>query len=131
MILLAAVNPFRDPDDPMPVAGRMTPATFSVLVLLGVLLVVVVLVVIWAVYIRKRRRRDASSRRHRHRHHRRHSARRAAAAFTEIKEYIQQKQRRRRGHRPRNPTLAQTGGLPPLRPDEPPAVPPPASHQPN
>jgi hypothetical protein len=27
--------------------------------------------------------------------------------------------RRRRDHRPRNPTLAETGGLPPIRPDGP------------
>ncbi len=34
------------------------------------------------------------------------------------------KERRRRHHRQHNPTLAQTGGLPPLRnPDEPPAGP--------
>lgn|GEM_PF-770052 len=34
------------------------------------------------------------------------------------------KRRRRRGHRPRNPTLAETGGLPPVRPPEsrPPAL---------
>ena len=28
--------------------------------------------------------------------------------------------RRRREHRPRNPTLAETGGLPPIRADKPP-----------
>jgi hypothetical protein len=28
------------------------------------------------------------------------------------------KRRRRRAHRPRNPSLQQTGGLPPLRPDD-------------
>ncbi len=36
----------------------------------------------------------------------------------------ERKRRRRREHRPRNPTLAETGGLPPIRTERPPDGPP-------
>jgi hypothetical protein len=53
----------------------------------------IVIIVIWAVFFRKK----GHHRPHKHRHH-------------------------RRVRRQLNPTLAQTGGLPPVRPQEPPAA---------
>jgi len=48
----------------------------------------------------------------------------AAAGVSEIRQMLhERKRRRRRGHRAINPTLAQTGGLPPVRPDDMPPSP--------
>ena len=83
------------------------------LIVLGVGLVILVLLMVWARYFRHRSRQRADLRvrspvleetgdseaDRRHHHHHRH-------------------RRRRREHRPRNPTLAQTGGLPPQRPED-------------
>jgi len=69
-------------------------------IMAGVFVLIAVGALIWVFYFRKRRRK----RRHKHRHERR---RRAV-----------------------NPTLAQTGGLPPTRPSEPPSVTPSQTPQP-
>jgi hypothetical protein len=79
-------------------------------IILGAVLGLVILIVIWAVFIRKRedrryntlkvpnsRNRDEGADQGRHRRRRRHH---------------------RRDHRSRNPTLAETGGLPPIRPEQ-------------
>jgi hypothetical protein len=75
----------------------------------------------WAVFLRKRRRR-----RHEHHHAPHHSSTPAEVAETPAKEDAPappEKRRHRRHsrhrHRPRNPTLAETGGLPPIRPEGP------------
>jgi hypothetical protein len=77
-------------------------------------------VLVWAVFIRKSRRR-------RHAHHHRHYPSRdlAGDAADDDDVTTQPRQRRkwrrpRREHRPRNPTLAETGGLPPVRTGKPP-----------
>lgn len=89
--------------------------------LYSILAGVSLLVLAWAFFFR--------SRRHHRSHH--HHSRPAAAArasmppaqngsgfsFLSSKRH---KRRRRRQHRPRNPTLAETGGLPPLRSERPP-----------
>jgi hypothetical protein len=82
----------------------MSRSTRDLTVLLGAVAFLVLLFLVWALFLRKRpqptagwnfqsqsqvRGEDSSSRR----------------------------RRRRRPHRPRNPTLAETGGLPPARPD--------------
>jgi membrane protein implicated in regulation of membrane protease activity len=36
--------------------------------------------------------------------------------------FFRKRRKRRRKHRPRNPTLAETGGLPPNRPERPPEL---------
>ena len=78
---------------------------------------VTVLLLIWVIFVRKKRRRQ-------HAHH--HSSRSAVALETSRDEDSpsrsgKRRRRRRSGrkHRPRNPTLAETGGLPPPRPDFP------------
>jgi hypothetical protein len=104
----------------------------EVAIICGAALLVTLPVVLWAVFLRKRRRR--------HHHHHHHVQRRAAAnsvdaallddsdSTVEAEEPSPKnrrriwKRRRRREHRPLNPTLAQTGGLPPVR-TQPPAEP--------
>jgi len=89
------------------------------LIVLGAILLVVLALLAWALFFRKNARRPGiRSHRHRRRTGRREEFQKGAAG---IKELIQQHQRRRqREHRPVNPTLAETGGLPPIREKEPP-----------
>lgn len=89
----------------------------DILTILGIGLGLMVILLLWVIFVRKRKQPRSSNRityrtgvieedspletdsgHHRH-HHRRH-------------------RRRRRDHRERNPTLAETGGLPPPREDE-------------
>ena len=113
------------PNDVMP-SGRWMGLTFKeVLILFGALGGVTLMAVLWAVYFRK------VSRRHSQHHHHHHSPGSEPAVAPESDSSIsgsgvsgdrryRRKRRRRRDHRPRNPTLAETGGLPPLRPEQPP-----------
>lgn len=87
------------------------------LIIFGALLLVSLLLLGWALLSRKKRRRAA---RREERRHRRSTFQNARKGVSEIKELVRDHSRRRRQHRPRNPTLAETGGLPPLRRDEPP-----------
>ncbi len=109
------------PDDPLPIVGPVTPVVRERLMLLGVILFV--LAVAFVGLMVRRQLKHRRSHRHRHRHHR-GTFQRAAAGVAELRQMIPDKpRRRRREHRPRNPTLAETGGLPPLRraaPSEPP-----------
>lgn len=75
---------------------------------------------IWAAFFYTRRR----SRRKRHHHHHRSTSSGSLAESSQTVEResgSRRRRRRRRDHRPRNPTLAETGGLPPVREDRPPA----------
>jgi hypothetical protein len=81
---------------------------------------ITLLLLIWAAFIRRKRRRH-----HSHHHHHHHESKPAgAAADTPNEEEPAQPERRRRRrrshhrHRPRNPTLAETGGLPPIRSED-------------
>jgi type VI protein secretion system component VasK len=109
------------PDDPFPEVGAMKPLLRDALILVATLSVIAVTALIWAVYVRKRKRR------HKHHHHH-HNPNRygqiqtddASAAADGSQMFHKRKGRRRREHRPRNPTLAETGGLPPARGEGPP-----------
>lgn len=99
-------------------------ATIEWLIILGAIGLVTLLALVWAAFFRKRNRRAHS--RHHH-HHPRHSSESSEApgASTEADDAVpreKRRHRRRSHHRPRplNPTLAETGGLPPIRPEEPP-----------
>jgi FtsZ-interacting cell division protein ZipA len=116
--------------------GRPTVlALTDILLIVGAALTVALLLILWALYRRK-------SRRHRHHRHHRHSGNHQPPTETdsdqtdneespeeeeeeESAHYHQHHRRRvrRRDHRQRNPTLAETGGLPPIRPAEPPNSP--------
>jgi hypothetical protein len=92
----------------------------------GVFCLVTLAIFIWAAFFRKPGRRK--SRRH-HRHHRELPAVENSPAgqsgnleAAPRSRHHHHRRRRRREHRPRNPTAAETGGLPPVRsgPAEPP-----------
>ena len=95
---------------------KMEPGTREGLLIFSALVLVILLVVIWAVYFRKPPRR-------RHHHHHSHASTREPKLSETEQDALSRKprkwRRRRREHRPRNPTLAETGGLPPVRPQGP------------
>ena len=110
-------EPRSDPSAAVLGAGRVTSAVLSPV--FGAIGLVTLLLVLWAVFIRKRGRRRRS---HHHSHH--HSAGAVEGSqppgegqppATEEKRGRHRRSRRR--HRRRNPTLAETGGLPPIRPE--------------
>ena len=91
-------------------------------ILLGVALGVAILLLLTfvrLVYVPRRRRREAHGR------HRRPVAGTPPTPETKLvgadsgsEGSRHRRRKRRRGHRPRNPTLAETGGLPPIRPED-------------
>ncbi|HWW03173.1 MAG TPA: hypothetical protein VNZ64_25960 [Candidatus Acidoferrum sp.] len=92
-------------------------ATF---VLLGAMVLVASILLIWAAFFRKHRRQHSQL----HHHHHHPSTGQPPTAEANALESIaaphkRRRRRRRRDHRPRNPTLAETGGLPPVRADKP------------
>jgi type VI protein secretion system component VasK len=94
-------------------------STREVFLVLGAIIAVTSVLLIWALYFRKRRRHHSH-----HHHHHHHSSSESSALGTTPAESGQEsrrrrRRRRRREHRPRNPTLAETGGLPPVRSDSP------------
>jgi type VI protein secretion system component VasK len=107
--------------NPTAQVGKSTGLLFKdMLVIVGTGLVLALLLVLWARhYVKKKKRR----RRHQPPHERAAAARVTAAeleekdemeeAGTQIDGRHSRRRRHRRDHRPRNPTLAETGGLPP------------------
>ena len=103
-------------DSPIPGFGGMSAAMKEYLILLAALFLVTALSLGWAYYTRRDRRR--AKRRADRRLPRRSIALDAARGVAEIAALVKERQEgRRRIHRPRNPTLAETGGLPPIRKD--------------
>jgi hypothetical protein len=94
------------------------PGTREGIVIFGALGLVTLLSVLWAIFLRKPRQ-------HRRSHH--HSNPRSSKPAEKTPPLPPQRhhkrRRSRRRHRPRKPTLAETGGLPPLRPESPPGPP--------
>jgi hypothetical protein len=88
---------------------KIGPGTREGLMVFGALFLVISLVFIWALFIRK-----DSRKRKRHYHYP------STSSSGDDPEHVSGKRKwkkRRRDHRPRNPTLAETGGLPPIRSD--------------
>ena len=100
----------------------MPPESVDVLIVLGAIVAMALIVFFCVLSFRKDGKRG-----HKHHHHHRKSYREQFQTTTGgIKELIRQHRRRsHREHRPLNPTLAQTGGLPPLREEKEPPSPPP------
>ncbi|HLH57485.1 MAG TPA: hypothetical protein VKY92_28150 [Verrucomicrobiae bacterium] len=108
------------PTDVLPGAWHWMGLTLSeLLVLLGAVALVTLGLIVWAVYIRKPPRQHS----HRYRYPTGQPTPADANAVSETEDgsgkRYRRKRRRRREHRPRNPTLAETGGLPPLRAEQP------------
>jgi len=80
----------------------------------GAIVLVVLLIVLWAIFLRKPRRRQSGEK------HRRHHSPARPNSDEGSGGRRRKWRRRRREHRPRNPTLAETGGLPPIRTEPPP-----------
>jgi hypothetical protein len=102
----------------------LSAATREVLIILGAAAVVTVWVMVWALFFRKSHRRQH---RHHHGHHYSQGPAVDAGGGDNNDDASQPPKRRkwrrpRREHRPRNPTLAETGGLPPARTGEPPEI---------
>ena len=119
-ILLAELDP--DTAKALDSWQIMTPATRERLVIFSAIGVVALLLLLWAAFLRKKHRHRHS---HHHGHH--HSSRPAEVpAVAPVQDAVappvkrRRARRLRRRHRPRNPTLAETGGLPPVRPEHPP-----------
>ena len=100
---------------------RSDPATLERILIFGAMGLVTLLLVLWAVFIRKRRRRRRS-----HHHVPEPSAQPIDTPVAAKEQDAPSPPKRRhhrhrsgRRHRRRNPTLAETGGLPPIRPEEP------------
>jgi hypothetical protein len=101
------------------------PSTREGIIIFGALGLVTVLVLFWAIFLRRRRQRRRS-----HHHSHQHSSEPAGSSNAPAEDsaplFPQKRHKRnrlRRRHRPRNPTLAETGGLPPIRPENPPETP--------
>jgi FtsZ-interacting cell division protein ZipA len=103
-------------EEPLPMPGPVSPAMRETLIVIGAVLLLAVGLLLWASVAYKRRRRRSSSHRQ---HHERKLAGNASAenAEEERSSHSHRRRKRRREHRPRNPTLAETGGLPPIRPE--------------
>ena len=109
-----------DIDLPPPIS-RSSPGWVDFWILLGAILAVALLIFYWAFAIRKQKHRI---RKHRHHHHRPDYRKQIKEVTNDIRK---RRSKHRHEHRPLNPTLSQTGGLPPLREaGQPPPPPPPA-----
>ena len=100
----------------------LSPSARERLIIFTAIALITVSVLVWAVFLRKPRRRQHS---HQHNHHHSRAPARDEAAADGDDATTQPRKRRkwrrpRREHRPRNPTLAETGGLPPVRRGGPP-----------
>ncbi len=130
--MLNLIFAIASPTDPNGVELKLglTPGMLQTLIVLGVILLVVIVVFAW-VAIRNSPGRSSKRRHRHHRHHHHHhhhdegTTPATDAAGAEVEEEFEEeprmdgqpRRRIRRRHRPRNPTLAQTGGLPPKRSD--------------
>ena len=107
--------------------GWPADAQLDVFVVIGAVALIILLALIWAVAIRKPRRRH-----HHHHHHHQGSHQWGMNPDADLDDEAGQddkpaetrRRRRRRDHRSRNPTLSETGGLPPIRGEKPPGDPP-------
>jgi len=116
-----------DKDNPLSDFGQGSPVMRDRLILFGAIIVVGLLVT--AGILLRRVRKGRRSKPHGHsRHHR--SFHGGTAAVAELKKMISKKPHHRHAHRSRNPTLAETRGLPPVRSAEPLDPPPPRTQLP-
>ena len=114
--------------DTISIANQLPPEAEDILIVLGAIVLVALIVFFWVLSFRKSEKRRHK---HHHRHHRKSYREQFQKTTDGIKELIRQHRRRsHREHRPLNPTLAQTGGLPPLREEKEPPPPPPPPPQP-
>lgn len=119
-VILAQAEPGRDLLPQLSKGGNVSDTTDS-LIILGFIFVLAAALFSWAYFLRKRPSAVLGSNalvRPKRRHsHRRHAHREEAESSRRIR--VRRRRRRHSDDLPRNPTLEETGGLPPLRPEEP------------
>jgi len=105
-------------DEPLPLPGPISPTMRESLIVIGAIVLVALGLLVWAWAVRKGRRRRSAPHRP---HYEQKSAGHSASGDGEARHssHSHRRRRRRREHRPRNPTLAETGGLPPKRTERP------------
>ena len=99
----------------------LTPGTRDRFVILSALAFVTMLIVCWAAFFLRRESRSRSLRHSQHysREDSSNSSGDGEQGSAEAAPPGRKRRRQRRPHRPLNPTLAQTGGLPPSRTEDP------------
>jgi hypothetical protein len=85
------------------------------LILFGAVFAIALILLFWAAYIRKPGRHHS---RHHHSRAREEGAAASRSSAGDDSEKHHHHHRRRRHEYPRNPTLAETGGLPPVKPEQ-------------
>jgi hypothetical protein len=90
----------------------------GILISVGTLLLVSAAAFVWAAFFRKPRRRS-----HYHFHHGKTETAPVPIPGKGLFSMLSFRKRHRHRERPRNPTLAEAGGLPPIRPEGPPPPP--------
>jgi FtsZ-interacting cell division protein ZipA len=110
--------------DSISVSNQMSPGVMNILIMLGILALVSLIAFFWAFAVR--RRKDRIRKHHHHHHHRKGYREQLQQNVGGLKELFQQHRHHHRQHRSPNPTLAQTGGLPPIRETGKPPSPPPS-----
>ena len=95
----------------MPLASRLISGWMDLFILLGAIALVVLIVFFWTLS-----RHKNGGRQRKHRRYRKGDREQSPKSVGDIKEIVRQhRSGRRRKSRTINPTLAETGGLPPLR----------------
>ena len=112
--LLAAADTFDQQVKQATQTGRFDAHDAMTAISIG--LAIGVLLFVWA-YFRYRKKEDVETRRSGS-DHKREAADPKPDESADPERRRVRKRRRRRDHRPRNPSLQQTGGLPPPRPDD-------------
>jgi FtsZ-interacting cell division protein ZipA len=122
LLLFAAINPAEPPQLP---EGKTT-AVFGmslrdILLVAGVAVVLALILFLWAYLTRKERSLRRSSSRLSRPIYRAERRKHASANSSSNSRHARRRRRLHPDNLPRNPTLAEAGGLPPIR-EEPPAV---------
>src|SRR5271170_4837025 len=94
----------------LPVASQMSPGWFDFFIVLVAIALVSLITFLWALFVRKKQTPNRK-----HRHHRAGYREQFRKNADEIKQLIQPRRRKHSERHPLNPTLAETGGLPPVR----------------
>ena len=111
-------------DTAMPNSGGLfSPAMGDMLIVLGVIILVTLAALFWALMFHQRKSSHRRRRQHHHHHHKSGPADEPSKAVSGFKQLLDRHRRHRRERRALNPTLAETGGLPPVREEEPPSKP--------
>ncbi len=110
----AAYEPTTSSGSQLPAWDRVPGTVQDFIAIFGAGLFLLVVLLVWARYFRKRPRDGSSHERHHHRHREERTSE-ADGGDDESGPRRHRRKRRRREHRTRNPTLAETGGLPPPR----------------